>query len=493
VAPLTPDQQLLARLCAEQRELPWLEFKENLSDPAQIGEYISALSNSAVLNGVAHGFLVWGARDHDHALVGTSFDPTSAKGAGNEDLVPWLVRLMDPQVYFEFTVVDTGVGMRAVILQVDAARATPVAFKSNRYIRVGSYKKPLSDHPEHEARLWHLLRGNGFEAGIAADELSESRVLELLDYPGYFDLLQLALPESRNGIVDALRRDGLVGHSVASGYHVTNLGALLFARDLSSLPTVANKGVRVVVYEGASRAGGNEQQRGSRGYASGFSGLLDYLQARLPYAGEVVERGLRRERPMYPEAAVRELVANMLIHQDLSLGGSRPIIEIFSNRVEFTNPGVPLIDVRRFIGQRPPSRNEALASFMTRAGISEERGSGWEKIATEVELNRLPAPKVTVDAQHTKVALYAPRAFADMSRSERIEAVYLHTALRYVSGQATTNSSLRERFAISEQNSAQASRLLADALGAGLITVEDESAGTRSRRYVPFWAADEVV
>lgn len=487
--PLAPDQQLLARLCSEQQELPWLEFKENLTDPEAIGEYISALSNSAVLSGMRHGYLVWGARDSDHRVVGTSFDPFSVKGAGNEDLIPWLTRLMNPRVYFEFRVVDTGGGVRAVILEVNAARLTPVAFKSTRYMRIGSYKKRLADHPEHESRLWDFLRGNSFEAGIAVSGLVESQVLELLDFPGFFDLLRIPLPETREGIVEHLTRDGLVGHSVVGGFFVTNLGALLFARDLSVFPSVERKAIRVVLYEASSRAGGVEQQGGSRGYASGFSGLLDYIQARLSLA-EVIERGVRRNHPIYPDRAVRELVANMLIHQDLSLGGSGPMVEIFSNRIEFTNPGIPLIDVRRFIGQRPPSRNEALASFMTRAGISEERGSGWEKIATEVELNQLPAPRISVDAQHTKITLYAPRPFSEMSRSERVEAVYLHTALRHVSGEATTNSSLRERFGISEHNSAQVSRLLGDAVEAGLILIEDESAGNRLRRYVPFWVAD---
>jgi len=490
VASLDPDQQLLARLCSEPRELPWLEFKENLSDAEGIGEYISALSNSAVLSGVTHGYLVWGARDDDHLLVGTSFDPFSAKAVGNEDLVPWLTRMMNPQVYFEFRVVETGPGVRAVILEVDAARAVPVAFKSVRFVRIGSYTKRLDEFPEHETRIWDLLRGNSFEAGIARSGLTDSQVLQALDYPALFDLLRLNLPDTRGEIVDHLIKEGLAGSSLTGGLFITNLGALLLGRDLVEFPSIARKAARVVAYGSNSRAGGVEQQAGSRGYASGFSGLLDYVQARLPRT-EVVEQGIRRSDVLYPERAIRELIANMLIHQDLSLGGSGPMIEIFSNRIEFTNPGVPLIDVRRFIGQRPPSRNEALASFMTRAGISEERGSGWEKIATEVEVHRLPAPRVTADAHHTKVVLYAPRAFGDMSRSERTEAVYLHAALRFVSGEATTNASLRERFGIAEQNSAQASRLLADAVDAGLIVIEDPAAGNRLRRYLPFWAVDD--
>ena len=182
------------------------------------------------------------------------------------------------------------------------------------------------------------------------------------------------------------------------------------------------------------------------------------------------------------------LVVNMLIHQDLTIAGSGPMIEIFPNRIEFTNPGEPLISVRRFLGGRPPSRNEALASFMTRAGISEERGSGWEKIATEVELHQLPAPKISVDARHTKVTVFGPRSFAEMTRDERVDAIYLHAQLRYASGESTTNSSARERFRIPDANSAQVSRVLRDALTAGLLVVEDPTAGAKSRRYVPFWA-----
>lgn len=466
-----------------------MEFKENLADPGQIGEYISALANSAVLSGTTHGYLVWGVRDSDHVVVGTDFDPHSAKASGNEDLIPWLTRMLNPQVYFEFRVIATGVGVNAVIVEVDAARSTPVAFKSVRYLRVGSYKKRLTEYPEHESRLWDLLRGGSFETGIAASNLTEGRALDLIDIHSYYQLLHADLPETRQGIVNQMVREGLLGRTISGDLFITNLGAVLFARDLSSFASVSRKAVRVVRYEDASRAGGVEQQVGARGYGSGFSGLLDYVQARVPGI-ETVERGIRSNRQLYPERAVRELVANMLIHQDLSIAGSGPIIEIFSNRIEFTNPGVPLIDVRRFIGQRPPSRNEALASFMTRVGISEERGSGWEKIAVEVEMNQLPAPKISADSHHTKVTLYAPRPFAEMSRSERIDAVYLHTALRYVSGEPTTNASIRTRFGIAEQNSSQASRLLADALDAGLILIEDPGAGPRSRRYVPFWVSD---
>ena len=47
-------------------ELPWIEFKENNCDPQMIGEYISALSNTATLFGRSNAFLIWGVSDDSH-------------------------------------------------------------------------------------------------------------------------------------------------------------------------------------------------------------------------------------------------------------------------------------------------------------------------------------------------------------------------------------------------------------------------------------------
>ena len=80
------------------------------------------------------------------------------------------------------------------------------------------------------------------------------------------------------------------------------------------------------------------------------------------------------------ETAFYNLVANVIIHQDLTITGAAPMIEIFSNRLEITNPGAPIVDVIRFLDTPPRSRNELMAAFMRRIGICEERGSGIDKV-----------------------------------------------------------------------------------------------------------------
>lgn len=64
--------------------------------------------------------------------------------------------------------------------------------------------------------------------------------------------------------------------------------------------------------------------------------------------------------------ALRELMANMLIHQDFSITGTGPMICIFDGRIEFTNPGSSLVDVARLLNDPPHSRNEKMAAICRR-------------------------------------------------------------------------------------------------------------------------------
>lgn len=229
------------------------------------------------------------------------------------------------------------------------------------------------------------------------------------------------------------------------------------------------------------------EQEGLRGYAAGFEGLIGFVNNLLP-VNEVIGQALRKSVPMYPELAIRELVANALIHQDLSITGSGPMVEIFDDRMEITNPGTPLMEPQRMLDHPPRSRNESLASLMRLIGVCEERGSGVDKVVSQAEMYQLPAPAFEIVGDSMRATLFAPRPLARMDRDDRIRAVYLHACLRYVQREHMTNTSLRQRFGIDPKNSAMASRLLKEALAAGVVRLEDEQAPPKLRRYVPHWA-----
>ena len=282
--------------------------------------------------------------------------------------------------------------------------------------------------------------------------------------------------------------DRLIRKSDAGGWDITNLGAVLFAKRLDAFHPLRRKAVRVIQYRGNGRTETLKEQEGAKGYACGFAGLIGYIHSLLP-ANEVIEQALRRSVPMFPELAVRELVANALIHQDFFVTGAGPMVEIFDDRIEITNPGEPLVDTQRFVDTPPRSRNEALASLMRRFRICEERGSGIDKVVFQVELSQLPAPLFESPDGFTRAVLFAHKPLSDMDKADRIRACYLHACLRYVTRKAMTNASLRERFGIAEKNASTASRLLNEAVEACLVVVADPEVGTRIRSYLPFWAA----
>jgi len=478
---------LLAELCALPREIEWVEFKQDYQPGdwgTYIGEYLSALSNSAALHRKEAAYFVWGVEDGTHHVVGTSFRPRETK-VGNEELENWLHHSLTPQIDFQIHEFDHG-GNRVVLFEIQPARSTPVRLRDVEFIRVGSYKKKLKDHPEKERALWATFAETTFEKGIAAAGVSSDDVLALIDYPAYFELTGGQLPDNRAGILDRMIREKIVVRRGNDRFDVTNLGAVLFAKRLNDFERLARKALRVVIYKGKNRTETTREQEGTKGYAVGFEGAIQFINDQLPQ-NEHIEQALRREVRMYPEIAVRELVANALIHQDFTMLGTGPMVEIFSGRVEITNPGIPLIDTLRFIGNPPQSRNEALASIMRRVHICEERGSGIAKVVLSCEQSRLPAPEFSVEGNHTKAVLFAHQELTDMDRNDRIRACYQHACLCVVSGERMTNATLRKRFGIEEKNAARASRIIVETIEAGLIKPHDPNAGRRYMKYIPFW------
>jgi ATP-dependent DNA helicase RecG len=481
------DAAYLASLINELRRLPaetrWVEFKQNHANPQDIGEYLSALSNAAALAGKANAYLVWGVEDGSHALVGTTFEPETTK-KGNEQLESWLLRLLSPRLHFRFLPVVIE-GKRMIVLEIPRATGKPTSFEGRELVRIGSVRKPLKDNPEKERELWRLFDQTPFEEGLAVDGLSAERALDLLDYPSYFALLDLPLPGDQAGLLSRLRNDRMLVRNDAGQWAVTNLGGILFARDLSALQSLARKAPRVVIYEGKGRLRALRERVGQKGYAAGFSGLMDFLATVLP-RNEVIGKALRRDVPMYPDLAVRELVANALVHQDFMASGSGPIIEIFEDRLEITNPGHPLVSTPRFLDSPPRSRNEALASFMRRVGVCEERGSGVDKVVHETEVFQLPPPVWETPEGGLRATLFAYKVLRAMDKAERTHACYLHACLRYVIRDPMTNSSLRERFGIAAHNSAMASRIIRDALEVKQIKPYDPEQSKKNARYLPW-------
>ena len=109
--------KMIDELCRLSAETEWIEFKLNHQTPEKIGEYISALANSACLHYQPEAFLIFGIQDKTHKVRGTTFDPWTSKGKGNEDLIPWLSRWLKPQIEFEIKEIIHPDGLKAFSLK----------------------------------------------------------------------------------------------------------------------------------------------------------------------------------------------------------------------------------------------------------------------------------------------------------------------------------------------------------------------------------------
>ena len=288
-------------------------------------------------------------------------------------------------------------------------------------------------------------------------------VIELLDTQSYFDLLHLPYPAQRSGVLERFASEHLICAN-DDLWTITNLGAILFAKKLDQFDRLARKAPRVIIYDGTSKLKTKLDTPGAKGYAVAFKGLVDFIVSHVP-SNEVIQQAVRQKVTMFPEIAIRELVANALIHQELTETGASVMIEIYDDRMEISYPGVPFIPPDRFIDEFK-SRNERLADLMRRLGICEEKGSGVDKVIQAAEVYQLPAPDFRVTDLRTSVVLFAHKHFEDMDREDRVRACYQHCCLRYVMNEKMTNQSLRERFKLPEKKSESVSRMIRDAVEA---------------------------
>lgn len=479
-------KNLIRELISLPYETEWVEFKHNNCEPQMIGEYISALGNAATLCGRPKAYLIWGVDDSTHKILGTTFDYRNSK-KGSEELEAWLSRMTSPRIDFRFyeTEIDD---KNVTLLEIPCAEKQPIKFSNEEYIRIGTNKKNLKEFPDKERALWKAFDATPFELRNAKDNISFNEVLNLFNVSGYYDKVGFALPENKNKILDDFTNEKFIRKNDAGNYDITNLGALLISKDLNSFEGLSHKSIRVIWYKENNRLDTIREKVFSEGYAIAYDKIVEYVLTIIPQE-EIIEKSIRKAKFAYPEIAIRELIANIMIHQAIEQKGTNPMVELFKDRIEFSNAGSPLVSIDRIVDTVPISRNENLAGFMHKCGICEERGSGFDKVIYATSKNSMLAPKIENQSDRfTKVTLYLKAPFDLISKEDRIRTCYMQACFLYVNGECVTNNALRDLFDINDKDRYKASRIIKDTLEAKLIKPVDKNTAPRYMKYIPFWA-----
>ncbi|MBC6425137.1 MAG: putative DNA binding domain-containing protein [Ekhidna sp.] len=462
------------------QELNEIDWKSGLSGKTdRIAQHIAAFANHE--NG---GYLVYGiGNDGKHRPLEKSEMDDIIQKVGN------IARNNLTQPIGIDHAISEYEGNAILFIKIPEYHDKPVSLRGNDIYK--TYKRSagqtVKQSKQEVSQLIALSSGINFEAQIAKPNAENDEVLNLLDFDGYFTRQEKRLPGTKEAILEVLENDDLIKKS-SKNWDILNIGAILFAKDLKKFKALKRKAVRVIIYDKTSRIDALKEREGVKGYANGFEGLVNYIMDQLP-ANEMIDQALRKQVKVYPEVAIREFTANALIHQDFSITGSGVMVEIFSERIEITNPGAPLVDTNRFIDTAPKSRNESLASLMRRLDICEERGSGVDRAIAAIEAYQLPAPKFIRGEGYTRVILYAPTTLTRMSSEDRARACYQHTCLHYVSNQMVNNQSVRKRFKIGVNSVSMASKIISETIESGLIKLSDpKNSSKKFASYVPFWA-----
>jgi ATP-dependent DNA helicase RecG len=466
----TPEQiDLWRKLLSEHQCLEFKEAKSQL-DNQKLYKYCVAMANEG------GGHLLLGiANKPPRQVVGTTAFSNPV------DMAAKLFKAVGFRVDIEEVPHPDG---RVVVFHIPSRpRGTAYHLDGAYLMRSGEELVPMSE--DQLRRIFAEGDPDWLEEN-SRQELDPQQVVELLDTQAFFDLLKLPYPTNQKNVLDRLVQERLVDNE-DDNYAIRRIGALLLAKQLKDFPDIARKAPRVVVYIGTSKLDTKLDQPGTKGYAVGFPGLVRFIMQQLPQ-NEVIEDALRKQHKLVPAIVIRELVANALIHQDFQMGGVSIMIEIYTDRIEISSPGEPIVPVERFIDGYQ-SRNERLADLMRRLGICEEKSSGIDKVVHAAEVYQLPAPDFRTSHRRTVVVVFGPRDFEDMDRDDRIRACYQHCALKWVMGERMTNQSLRERFHLPESKSPSVSQVIAAAIESGVIR-PDETAGASKKfaRYLPHWA-----
>ena len=378
-----------------------------------------------------------------------------------------------------------------LFVSINESAVKPVHIKGSSiedtYIRTGGTTRKASR--QEVGALMLNSKQLHFEELHASKMKTAIEILESINYKSICTLSKKRLPTNHIEIIDWMRDEKMLQQVDKDGYYITNFGALAAAKNINEFDGIKRKTIRLVKYKGLTKQNAEREIMGQKGYAVGFEGLIKYLKLLLP-SSEIIKNALRAETTVYPEIALRELIANALIHQDFTISGTGPMIEIFDDRIEISNPGklLPTKRIDRLIRTTPQSRNEILAAAFRRYSICEERGSGFEKAVAAIELFGLPPLKFEEVDNSFRVTMYSPKTFGQMRPEERIEACYQHSIIRYYSSGAMTNSSLRERFKMHERQRPQISLVIKDAIDTGKIKPKDiENVSSKFSEYIPYW------
>ena len=356
-------KEQLNDLINDNDEKEYIEFKVNY--PAdkyfeEIGEYISALSNSAAYHKQENAYMIWGVEDKTRKIVGTAFH-YDIEINGSEVFKHYLARNLEPRIALKFKdyIINDN---RIVCLTIPAAKEVITEFNRERFIRIGSSKERLRKFPKYEAELWATLSGSDDITKIPSDR----KILT-------FQILKNYLSVNKYHFNDFTFEDNLHLRCEDGRY---NLMAELLADE-------NNISVNVATFVG------NDKSEYLRRNEFGNKCLLLAMEQAKNYIESINQTFVdttvrpRREKKMFDMDAFMEAWYNACVHNRWDKS-QNPGIYVYSDRLEIESyGGIPKsLSKAQFLKGKSRPVNERLFEICKACHFVEESGHGVPKVTT---------------------------------------------------------------------------------------------------------------
>lgn len=462
------------------QELNELDWKASICKAERISKHLSAFANYS-----GGGYLIYGIDDNG-TVAGLSLKESQqfADQIGN-----WARDLTTPEVRTQIFSIQYK-EKNLLCVYIEEAFDKPVHKKNSglndSYIRAGGQSRKMTRDEIRQSMM--SSRQQRFEEIPAT--LPQHMISSWEDFFDFSEFLKRTYFDNteKQKIFEHLFNHKLLVR-IDQNYFPTNLAVLTCVKNLSLLPSYERYAVRIIEYTDTTKMSAKRDYTVQTGVSLGLDLIVKNIIQNLPQS-EIIQNATKIKLPVIPATAIREFVINAIMHRDFTKTHSFITIEIFSDRIEITNPGslLPDISVDRLIDHPSTCRNEVFSDLLRKLELAEERGSGIDNALSIIELWGLPPVIFENQKDYFKSVLLMPRSFNEMSKDERIIAVYQHACLNKITGKKTTNSSLRTRFKFSSAETTKIGRLISDALEEKKIKLSNPTASKRDFHYLPYWA-----
>ncbi len=395
--------KIVTELASKSKEEEWFEFKENKSlSNSDIGEYISALSNSACLTNQPFGYLIWGINDKTHKIVGTSIKLKNRK-EGNVELEFWLNININPKIDFSIHEFEYKKGIKITLIKIATTKLQPVSFKGIEYIRVDSNKTRLKTFPEKERKIWS-------SSSDWSEQIIETLSIEDLDSDAIKKAKSSFKQRSENKPfykdIDNWSIETFLNKAkITVGGKITNTAVILLGK--SETKRFINNNL-LIVWVFIDEHG---LKKHSEIFEPPFFLAVDTVLNKL--SNEKIKilsdkSVIPIEKTKYDTWIVREAINNCIAHQDYS-SESRIIVTEKSDEVKFFNVGTffqGTIEDYILNDYTPHKyRNFFLINAMVNIGMIESVGSGIKRMFVIQKQRYFPLPDYTL-ADNVELTIY---------------------------------------------------------------------------------------